>query len=128
MENNQDKVTSSNNKIVKSSCKNDKKNFGLSNYTYADYVILSSTLAYAISEELNDDDLDFFLVFLSQVSSDLALLRTKRGFEKKTNQVNQSQEQIIVDEATNEDIINDITVEQLGRNKKIKRKKVKKLR
>ncbi|MGL5754768.1 MAG: hypothetical protein ACRCYC_05540 [Paraclostridium sp.] len=128
MENNQDKVTSSNNKIVKSSCKNDKKNFGLSNYTYADYVILSSTLAYAISEELNDDDLDFFLVFLSQVSSDLALLRTKRGFEKKANQVNQSQEQIIVDEAANEDIINDITVEQLGRNKKRKRKKVKKLR
>ncbi|WP_250673232.1 hypothetical protein LZ906_005865 [Paraclostridium ghonii] len=104
-------------------CKNNKQNSGLMNYTYAEYVILSATLAYAIGEELNDADLTLFLVFLSQLSSDLSLIITKRGFEK-----NQSQQQAIVSETLTEEDIENVTSYELtrGRKRKVKKRKVKK--
>ncbi|GAA0711990.1 hypothetical protein GCM10008904_24790 [Paraclostridium ghonii] len=108
-------------------CKNNKQNSGLMNYTYAEYVILSSTLAYAIGEELNDADLTLFLVFLSQLSSDLSLIITKRGFENKEAN-NQSQQQAIVSEILTEEDIENVTSYELtrGRKRKVKKRKVKK--
>lgn len=108
-------------------CKNNKQNSGLMNYTYAEYVILSSTLAYAIGEELNDADLTLFLVFLSQLSSDLSLIITKRGLENKEAN-NQSQQQAIVSETLTEEDIENVTSYELtrGRKRKVKKRKVKK--
>jgi hypothetical protein len=122
--NNNTANTSNNNN---SNCKNNKKNFGLMNYTYADYVILSSTLAYAIGEELNDADLTLFLVFLSQLSSDLSLIITKRGLLEKQS-VNQSQQQDIVPEIESEEQIEDISSIESGksRKRKVKKRKIKK--
>ena len=109
------------NTINNANCKNNKKNFGLMNYTYADYVILSSTLAYAIGEELDDTDLTLFLVFLSQLSADLSLIITKRGLMEK-----QSDNQSIVPEIESEEQVDDINSTELGKSKKRKVKKIKK--
>lgn len=116
--------TSNNNN---SNCKNNKKNFGLMNYTYADYVILSSTLAYAIGEELDDADLTLFLVFLSQLSADLSLIITKRGLLEKQS-ATQSQQQDIVSETESEEQVEDISsiVSGKSRKRKVKKRKIKK--
>lgn len=132
MENNQDNIRRKNSKGKQANCKTDRKNFGLVNYTYADYVILSSTLAFAISEELDDADLALFIVFLSQVSSDLALIRTKRAVAASlagANQVAEEEEEENVLESVDiVESVDDILVSQLVRNKKrkLKRKKIKK--
>ncbi|WGX74515.1 hypothetical protein QJS64_09840 [Paraclostridium bifermentans] len=121
--NNNTSNTSNNNN---SNCKNNKKNFGLMNYTYADYIILSSTLAYAIGEELNDADLTLFLVFLSQLSADLSLIITKRGLEQK--QAASQTEEDIVSETESEEDVEDISSDDLtrGRKRKVKKRKIKK--
>ncbi|CEQ21887.1 Uncharacterised protein [[Clostridium] sordellii] len=132
MDNNQKKVTNNPIETSKINCKNNKKTLGLANFTYADYVILSSTLSYAVAEELTDDDLDFLLVFLSQIASDLALIRTKRGYAQKllAEQVEQASEQTAVEESSLIEIPEDVIVNELGRStKKItKKKKIKKKR
>ena len=80
------KNASSNSKKNDSECTNNnssstasQQGLGLASISYADYIILSSTLSFAIAEELNDSDLDMLIVFFGMVTSDLALLRTKRG-------------------------------------------------
>lgn len=115
-------ATTNNKQNVK--CKNTKKNFGLSRYTYADYIILSSTIAYAIGEELSDEDLALLIVFLSQVSGDLALIRTKRAIARAgANQTEQAEESDVLDVLDVEDTLDDIPI--LVRNK-TKRKNIKK--
>lgn len=114
-------ATTANKQKIK--CKNTKKNVGLSRYTYADYVILSSTIAYAIGEELSDEDLALLIVFLSQVSADLALIRTKRAIELSQSSANQVEESDVLDVLDVEDTLDDIPI--LVRNK-TKRKNIKK--
>ncbi|CEN77989.1 hypothetical protein [Paraclostridium sordellii] len=122
MDNNQKKVTNNPIENSKINCKNNKKTLGLANFTYADYVILSSTLSYAVAEELTDDDLDFLLVFLSQIAADLALIRTKRGYAQKL--LAEQAEQTVVEESSSIEIPEDVIVNELGRNtKKITKKK-----
>lgn len=133
MENNQNKVANINkiNKCSQSMCKNNKLNLGLSDFTYADFVILSSTLAYAIACELNDEDLDFFLLFLTQVSGDLALLRTKRGYETAAQTGQPIGEEEVLEEAEVTEDVDVYLTAELGRckkRKKVKRKKLKKKR
>ncbi|WP_283592832.1 hypothetical protein [Paraclostridium bifermentans] len=124
--------TSSNNATTankqKIKCKNTKKNVGLSRYTYADYVILSSTIAYAIGEELSDEDLALLIVFLSQVSADLALIRTKRAIELSQSGANQVEESDVLDVLDVEDTLDDIPilVRTKTKRKNIKKTKVKK--
>lgn len=78
---------SSNNSSKKTTCNNSNNTtsqsngIGLQNLSYADFIVLSSILSYAISEELNDIDLDLFIVFLGIVQSDLATLRIQRGLK-----------------------------------------------
>lgn len=122
----QSKVTTNNtsdNIKQKYDCTNKKKGLGLSRYTYADYVILSSTLAYAIGEELNDEDLTLFIVFLGQISADLSLIRTKRGLLPVNLADNQEQDIIAAEET--EQSIEDVTSAELTRSKKRKIKKKK---
>lgn len=126
----QSKVTTNNtsdNIKQKSDCINKKKGLGLSRYTYADYVILSSTLAYAIGEELNDEDLTLFIVFLGQISADLSLIRTKRGLLPVNLAGTQEEEDIILAGET-EQTIEDVTSAELTRSKKrkVKKRKIKK--
>lgn len=79
----------------------EKCSLGLDRFSYADYVLLSSTISYAIAEELNDTDLALFLSFLGMVSSDLAMLITKKRTEE-AKKAAQPAEDIIVQETAEE--------------------------
>ena len=54
-------------------------NTGLNSFSYADFVLLSSTISYAIAEEVSVEDLEILVTFLGMISSDLALLLIKKG-------------------------------------------------
>ncbi len=100
--------TSSNSKKATSECTNNsssttsQQGLGLASISYADYVILSATLSFAIAEELNDLDLDMLIVFFGMVTSDLALLRTKRGITNALSSQDTSEEAIIGSEEASE--------------------------
>jgi hypothetical protein len=98
---------------------------GLKELSYADFVLLSSVAAYAISEDLNDTDLDLLIVFFSMLSSDLALARTKRGIfkaEQLKNNVSNT-ENSAVDSSI--DTADEALVSDLSRRTKVKKKRVK---
>lgn len=117
----------------KKQCQNNKSpqenGLGLASLSYADFVILSSTLSFAIAEELNDQDLDLLLIFLGMVETDLALLRTQRGIRNALSQT--GEEAIIGAEESTEvsDVIASNSVRRVKKKKcikKVKRKKRKK--
>lgn len=131
-----DNSTKSNNSNTSQKCpKNNntkKADLGLASISYADFIILASTLSYAIAEELNDADLDMLIVFAGMITSDLALLRTKRGILNATSQQknNVGQEAIIGGtEATNAADVTDIVdISGTSRCNKKRVRKVKKRR
>ncbi|QJA08348.1 hypothetical protein HF520_05025 [Romboutsia sp. CE17] len=108
-----------------------QQSLGLASIGYADYVILSATLSYAIAEELNDLDLDMLIVFAGMITSDLALLRTRRGIINGINQANQQntgEEATIGGEETifaGEDIAAQLSAVRGSKKKRRKIKKVK---
>ena len=53
-------------------------NTGLNSFSYADFVLLSSTISYAIAEEVSVEDLEILVTFLGMISADLALLTYKK--------------------------------------------------
>lgn len=75
-----------------SSNNSNQSGLGLASISYADYVILSSTLSYAIAEELNDADLDMLIAFFGMIVSDLAILRTSRGINNAQQNTISSQD------------------------------------
>lgn len=109
---NKKNTTSSNSKSIN----NNYIELGLDKLSYADYVLLASLVAYSIGEELNDSDLDLLIVFFSMISSDLALVRTKRGVLQRQQAANVAIDTTISD--VNESIVSD-----LSRKTKIKKKK-----
>lgn len=129
------KNTSSNKQKKTSECTNNSSNtasqqgLGLASISYADYVILSATLSFAIAEELNDADLDMLIVFFGMVTSDLALLRTKRGITNALSAQDTSEEAIIGSEEASEggESIASASSTLRGRSRK-KSKRIKKVK
>jgi hypothetical protein len=119
------KFTKNIDKNNSSKCSTNKQlDLGLKNISYADYVLLASVAAYAISEDLNDTDLDLLIVFFSMLSSDLALARTKRGIfqaDQAKNNIADSDTAAIVT-TTNPD---EALISDLSRRTKVKKKRVK---
>ena len=127
--------TSSNSKKATSECTNNsssttsQQGLGLASISYADYVILSATLSFAIAEELNDLDLDMIIVFFGMVTSDLALLRTKRGITNALSAQDTSEEAIIGSEEASEggESIASVSSALRGKSRK-KSKRIKKIK
>ena len=96
---------------------------GLQNLSYADFIVLSSVLSYAISEELDNIDLDLFIVFLGIVQSDLATLRIQKGIRN-----NGGVTAVIdtVDAAVKDTSIQVSRQSNVRKVKKIKKKKIRK--
>lgn len=117
------KTTKNKNKIKSPNCDTNKElDLGLDRLSYSDYVLLASLAAYAISEDLNDTDLDLLIVFFSMMSSDLALIRTKRVIRQREQAKNNIPD---TDNAAIDSSI--VTAEEallsdLSRNSKIKKK------
>lgn len=101
----------------------------MSRFSYADFVLLSSTISYAISEETSLDDLEILITFLGMISTDLTLLLIKRRRSVYNQQIDQ---QADIDDETQDVSDDDVNI-SLSRNlntktiKKIKRKKRKKI-
>lgn len=93
---------------------------GLQNLSYADFIVLSSVLSYAIAEELNDIDLDLFIVFLGIIQADLATLRIQRGL-KNNGALNASIDTI--DTGAKESTIQPVRHSNTRMIKKVKKKK-----
>ncbi len=101
----------------------------MSRFSYADFVLLSSTISYAISEETSLDDLEILITFLGMISTDLTLLLIKRRRSVYNQQIDQ---QADIDNET-QDVSDDDANISLSRNlntktiKRVKRKKKKKI-
>ena len=95
-------------------------NTGLNSFSYADFVLLSSTISYAIAEEVSVEDLEILVTFLGMISADLALLLIKKG-RLAASQAAQS-----TSIETSEDVESTLVRKSRHRKKKkIKKKKVK---
>lgn len=102
------------------------RGLGLSSFSYADFILLSSTVSYAIAEELNDVDLALLIVFLGMITSDLALLSTQNRILRALGTV-QAEEDIVGEE---ESLIGStVGVSAVTRsNKTKKRKRIKRIK
>ncbi len=87
----------------------------LNKFSYADYVLLSSTIAYALSEELNEADLELLVAFLGMISSDIAILLIKRGLEKNNT-------------PALDDTVEDTSIEIIDTSQRSPKKRYKKIR
>ena len=57
-----------------SSCSNNDTKSYLCSFGYLDYIILASTLAIALAEELSEDDLEVLSAFFAVLADELALI------------------------------------------------------
>lgn len=108
------------------SCNNNQgkdKGLGLASFSYADFILLSSTISYALAEELSETDLALFIVFLGMVTSDLALLTTQKQVGKTLSE-NIEEDVVGEEEAEEGGIIGStIVIPTVGRNSKMKKRK-----
>lgn len=108
---------------------NNNLNIGLENLSYADYVLLASLAAFSIGDDLSDNDLDLLIVFFSMMSSDLALIRTKRGVAQRNLAAKKALEQANQNGAEEAAVNSTIAgaeeslVGDLSRTKKVRTKK-----
>lgn len=56
-----------------SSCSNNNKSY-LCSFGYLDYIVLASTLAIALAEELSEEDLEVLSAFFAVLADELALI------------------------------------------------------
>lgn len=100
-------------------------NTGLNSFSYADFVLLSSAISYAIAEEVNVEDLEILVTFLGMISSDLALLLIKKG-RLLSSQAEQSTNIDTTGDDISEDIESTLVRKSIHQKKKKVKRKIKK--
>lgn len=121
-------------KCSKSKSNKENQSLGLDRFSYADFVLLSSTLAYAIVEELNEADLSLLISFINMLNGDLVMLRTQEAIRSaREAELSQLQEEEVLEETdtlsdtvgetTDDTVISDLI--RKTKNKKYKKKKIK---
>lgn len=78
------KKQSSQNSKSKKTCSDNKK---LSDFSYAELIVLSATLSYSLAEEFDQDDLAIFLVFLGLLIAEIQAIVTQRAIRDKSQVV-----------------------------------------
>ncbi|WP_018591218.1 hypothetical protein [Terrisporobacter glycolicus] len=58
-------------------------NIKFSDFSYAELIVLAATLSYSLAEELDEDDIAIFLVFLGLLLADMQTLLTQRSIKAK---------------------------------------------
>ena len=99
-------------------------NTGLNRFSYADFVLLSSTISYAIAEEVNVEDLEILITFLGMISGDLALLLIKKGRLARSETAQSTSIDTTTDE-TSEEVESTLVRRSRHRKKRKLKKKVK---
>ena len=103
---------------------NTSQNTNTDRFSYADFVLLSSTIAYAIAEEINVEDLEILITFLGMISGDLALLLIKKG-RLLSSQAAQNSSIDTTSDKTSEDVEAALIRKSTHRKKKKIKKKIK---
>ncbi len=98
---------------------------GLNRFSYSDFILLSSTISYAIAEEVSVEDLEILVTFLGMISGDLALLLIKKG-RLARNQAAQSASIDTTTDETSEEVESTLVKKSMNRKKKRIKKKIKK--
>ena len=99
-------------------------NTGLNRFSYADFVLLSSTIAYAIAEEINVEDLEILITFLGMISLYVYLLLIKKG-RLLSSQAAQNSSIDTTSDKTSEDVEAALIRKSTHRKKKKIKKKIK---
>lgn len=90
---------------------NEDKDLGLARFSYADFVVMSSVIAYGIVDSVSLEDLGIILSFLGMVTSDMSLLATKVRIENaRESQIGQQSEEDVIPEQISEESIVDETL------------------
>ena len=55
-------------------------NTGLNSFSYADFVLLSSTISYAIAEEVSVEDLEILVTFLGHLTNSFPMLEAQEDW------------------------------------------------
>ena len=87
----------------KNTNKSSNANKKLSDFSYVELIILSATLSYSLAEELDEDDLAIFLVFLGLLLADMQAIETQRAI-KARSQVTPSEDLNLAEEDINIDL------------------------
>ena len=124
---------------------NGEKGLGLARFSYADFVVMSSVIAYGIVDSVEQDDLGIILSFLGMITADIALLQTKSSIEQARQPQNQQQgeegvlseqisEEAIIDGSSGTETVPFLTTNVLTTNRSeklnnvTKKKKIKKIK
>lgn len=110
-----------NNDNKKYSTNNNEDDLGLASLSYAEFIILASTLAYSLSEELSESDLALFITFFYIVLADLELIVAQKQIKQgssTTSGDDEDEEEI--------DLGSEIITSPINRNTKKRRYKGKK--
>ncbi len=75
--------SNSNNNSNKNTNKSSNDNRKLSDFSYAELILLSATLSYSLAEELDEDDLAIFLVFLGLLLAEMQAIVVQRSIKAK---------------------------------------------
>lgn len=84
---NRESSNSKNNNQSNQNCKtkknsSDSKKF--SDFSYAELIVLSATLSYSISEELDEDDLAILVAFLALLLAEIEVILAQRAIINRT--------------------------------------------
>lgn len=63
--------------------KNSKDDIKFCDFSYAELIVLAATLSYSLAEELDEDDMAMFLVFLGLLISDIQVLIAQKAIKAK---------------------------------------------
>lgn len=81
----------------KSNDKSSSENKRFSDFSYAELIVLSATLSYSLSEELDEDDLAIFLVFLGLLLAEMQAIVAQKAIKSKS-QVTEDEDVDLTDE------------------------------
>lgn len=92
---------------------NGDKGLNLDRFSYTDFVVMSSAIAYGIVDSVNQDDLGIILSFLGMITADIALLQTKSSIEKvRQSQGENQNEENIEDDFISEKILEESIIDE----------------
>lgn len=72
--------------------KNTNENMKFSDFSYAELIVLAATLAYSLSEELDEDDLAIFIVFLEILVIDMQAIEAQKVIRANKQQPGTSED------------------------------------
>ncbi|WP_343342716.1 hypothetical protein [Terrisporobacter petrolearius] len=72
-----------NSKKSSNSKENNKDNIKFSDFSYAELIVLASTFSYSLFEELDEEDIAIYLVFLGLLLSNMQVLVAQKAIKAK---------------------------------------------